>query len=56
MAWAITEVMKRTSNLEAQAITEAPVRPRIEIIIRLKGGEYASTDEPLSERVLYDID
>lgn len=56
MTWAIAEAMKRASNLRAQAIAETPVGRKSMLIIRLEGGKYSSTDEPLSERVLYNID
>lgn len=56
MTRAIAKAMKSVSNLGAQAITEAPIGRKSMLVIRLEGCKYSSTDEPLSERVLYNID
>lgn len=56
MARAKIKIVKRTPNLGAQAITETPVGHETTLVIRLKNGKYSSTDKPLDERILYNVD
>lgn len=56
MAWAKTETVKRMSNVRTQTITKTFVGSESMLIIRLKGGKYSSTDEPLGKCVLYNVD
>ena len=56
MAWTKAEIVKRMSNMRAQAVMKTPVRREATLVIRLKGGEYSSTDEPLNKCVRYNID
>lgn len=56
MAWAKAKTAKRLSNVRTQAITEAPVRREITLIILLKSGKQPLTDKPLSKRELQDVD
>ena len=51
-----TKIMKRVSNLRAQAFTKTSIGRETTLVIRLKGGKYPSTDKPFGERVMYDID
>lgn len=55
MTWAEAEIVKGASNLRTQAIAKALIGRETALVIRLKGGKYSSTDEPLGERILYDI-
>lgn len=56
MARAKAETVKRVSNVRTQAITETLVGRESMLVIRLKGGEYTSTNKPLSECILYNVD
>lgn len=55
MTRAKAKIVKRVSNVRAQAVTKALVGCESTLVIRLEGGKYSSTDEPLSERVLYNV-
>lgn len=48
--------VKRVSNVRTQAIAKTLVGRESVLVICLKGGKYPSTNEPLSECVLYNID
>lgn len=56
MARAKARLAKRTSNLRAQAIAKTPAGCEFALVIRLKGGKYASANKPLGKCVLYNVD
>lgn len=56
MTRAKTESVKRVSNVRTQTIAKTLVRRESMLVICLKCSKYTSTDEPLSECVLYNVD
>lgn len=56
MARAKAVTVKGMSNVGAQAVVKTSARRIVTLVIRLKGGKYASTDKPLDEGVLHNVD